>query len=225
MLETETAMTPSKTLVFALEKCIRAATGLNLKLFERNRPVGDGTTEEWQAKKMQKDLMDKIAVVKSECIDFKKPIQHFIAENMFTSTKDPIQHYLFYDRSTCGRLFGIAHDLDATDHDGNTLLLFIAKFMASPNFPRSLCENEVDILNHYIDRGAYIYARNREGKTLIDYLEVFMSRNKGRDRAQRILDTLKSEVPSLQSLAAVRAKDLNSASDIPGRMKSFLDMH
>ena len=80
-------------------------------------------------------------------------------------------------------------------------------------------------MNYHINQGAYIYARNTDGKSVIEYLEILLLKNNQIDGVQGILDKLKSKIPSLQSLAAMKAKDLTSPGDIPKRLQVFLDLH
>ena len=89
----------------------------------------DGTAEGSLAQKMQKDLVDKIPVVASECINFRQPIQHMIAEKNFTFSNDLFHHCLFDNKNIC-RLLDVGHDFDATDHEWNTLLLLVTKMIA-----------------------------------------------------------------------------------------------
>ena len=224
MLETETKTIQSKILVYSLKEYLCAATGLNMKLFERNRPVDDGTTEGSLAQKMQKELVDKFPVVSSQCIHFRQPIQHMIAEKNLTYNNHPVHQYLLHNSDIC-RLLDIGLDFDATDHQGNTLLLFVAKMVASELFPRKKYDNAVNILNYYIDQGAYIYARNTEGKSVMEYLESQWLKDRRIAGVLGILDNLKSKVPSLQSLAAMNAKGVKSAGHIPEQIQAFLDLH
>ena len=76
-----------------------------------------------------------------------------------------------------------------------------------------------------IHQGAYVYAKNDEGKTVIDYLDKFVRETESSEEAQSILEVLKSQVPPLQSLAALKAKDLISVNDIPRKIVKFLKMH
>ena len=224
MLETETKTIQSKTLVDSLKEYLCAATLFNMKLFERNRPVDNGKTEGNLAQKMQKELVDKFPMVSSRCISFRQPIQHMIAEMNFTYTNNSIHNYLFFNRDIC-RLLDVGLDLDATDRDGNTLLLFVAKMVASEFFPRKLYDDAAYMLNYYIDQGAYIYARNTEGKSVMEYLESQWLKDRRIAGVLGILDNLKSKVPSLQSLAAMNAKGVKSAGHIPEQIQAFLDLH
>ena len=55
----------------------------------------------------------------------------------------------------------------------------------------------------------------------MEYLKIILLKIKQIDEVQGILDNQKSKVPSLQSLAAMKAKDLTSLGDIPERYKHF----
>ena len=76
-----------------------------------------------------------------------------------------------------------------------------------------------------IDQGAYVYARNNERKSDIDYLTDFCDSNKSSKEVQSALEMLKTKVPPLQTLAATKAKALHSVSDIPKSTVKFLEMH
>ena len=227
MLDTETKIIQSKTLVESLKKNLFMATEVIMKLFHRNRPIDDGTTEECQAIKLQKDLIDKIPAVESQLISFRLPIQYIIAARNFTFAYHPVHHSFFSSGSIC-RLLDVPFDYDATDHDGDTLLLSIARIMATLSFPKHMLRPGVEMLTSLIDQGAYIYARNSDGKTVIDYLERIVSKPEGQymyPEVYGLWEMLKSKVPSLQSLAAMKAKGLNSTIDIPEPIQAFLELH
>ena len=59
----------------------------------------------------------------------------------------------------------------------------------------------------------------------MEYLKIILLKIKQIDEVQGILDSLKSKIPSLQSLAALKAKGLNSAGDIPEPIQAFLGLH
>ena len=67
--------------------------------------------------------------------------------------------------------------------------------------------------------------KNNEGKTVIDYLDDFVMESEYNDEAKSILEVLKCQIPSLQSLAAMNAKGVKSAGHIPEQIQAFLDLH
>ena len=67
--------------------------------------------------------------------------------------------------------------------------------------------------------------KNNEGKTVIDYLDDFVMESEYNDEAKSILEVLKCQIPSLQSLAAMKAKAVISGREIPKKFQKFICMH
>ena len=126
-------------------------------------------------------------------------------------------------------LIDIIEDLDDTDSEQNTLLLTAAKILNfnDINLPEYLSPipSTMKIINFLIDHGAYIYAKNNEDKTVIDYVGDFLQAHEAIEDAQRLLERLQSQMPSLQSLAAMKARELSSIGDVPKDIERFINMH
>ena len=230
LLETESKAIPSRKLLKCLEDSVLAATGLIMKLHKRNRPIqGIYGTEENQAKHLLKEMLNKIPEVVSKPIHFQKPLQHVIVERHLKAKLDPYKREEFMDNDICKLLAEVIDDFDAVDNEGNTMLLTVASLLKFNN--ARLKEEyrpvkpEPQILEFLIHQGAYVYAKNNEGKTVVDYLDKFVMETESSEEAQSILEALKSQVPRLQSLAALKAKDLISVNDIPRKIEKFLEMH
>ena len=117
----------------------------------------------------------------------------------------------FVDHGIGKLIVEIIDDIDAVDHEGNTLLLTVSSLL---QFDYSHLADEdrpvtpaLQIIDFLIHQGAYTYAKNNKGKTVTDYLEDFVMKNDSNEAAQSILAILKSQVPSLQILAAMNANE------------------
>ena len=225
----ESRIIPSQELVEILCKHINIATGFIMMLFKQNEPIPEThKTKASVGKELLNEMIDKIPEVVSQPLNYKRPIQHIILDEYLSQAKRPGRRdmlneskFVFYRP-----LVDHIQDIDALDHDGNTLLLVVAsqihEYSTSDYSPVLL---SLDIINFLIDQGAYVYARNNEGKSVIDYLTDFSASHKQDEVAQKTLVKLKNEVPPLQTQAAIKAKGLESVCDIPDGVKRFLDMH
>ena len=230
MLKSESKVVPSRKLLDILKESILAATGLIMKLHKRNRPIqGIYRTEENQAKHMLKELITKIPEVVSKPINFRKPLQHIIIDRHLKAAKNHNEKEQFMDNDICKLIVEVIDDIDAVDNEGNTLLLTVSSLL---QFDYSHLDDEerpstpaLQIIDFLISQCAYTYAKNSKGKTVTDYLEDFVMKNDSNEAAQSILAILKSQVPSLQSLAAMNAKDLLPAHKIPPKIQRILKMH
>ena len=231
MLERENKAIPAKKLLDILQESILAATGLIAKMHKRHRPIqGIYQTEGNQAKHMLKEMITKIPEVVLKPINFQKPIQHIIIERHLKATTDLTEREQFVmDNAICKLVVEVTEDIDAVDNEGNTMLLTVANLL---QFDYSRIGDDyrpitpaLQIIDFLIHRGAYTYAKNKEGKTVIDYLDDFVLKNEQKEEAESILAKLKGQVPPLQSLAAMKAKGSISVQDIPRKIHKFLNMH
>ena len=131
---------------------------------------------------------------------------------------------LFMDSDICGLLVDTIQDFDASDNKGNTLLLTLARLLHSDysndeEYSQLSSDDEeylqisssyeeysqvssiIKTLKFLISQGAYIYTRTNEKKTAIDYLADFAQKKKASEDAHKLFEMLKSQIPSLQSLA------------------------
>ena len=230
LLESEVKIIPSRKLLTILEESILVATGFIMKLYKRNRPIkGIYKTEENQAKHLLKEMVNRIPEVVSKPIKCKKPIQHIIVERHLTAIMISAQEEMFRDNDICELLMGVIGDIDATDSEGNTLLLVVAKILhldlSELDKAYSPVSSSLQILDFLTRQGAYIYAKNNEGKTVIHYLEDFVMKSDTNEEAQSLLERLKNQIPSLQTLAAMKARDTVSIRHVPKKIEQFLSMH
>ena len=233
MLNNETEIIPCRKLIDIINESMFIATAHIMKLVKRNRPIqGIHTSEESLAKHLLKDLVKKIREVVSEPINFRKPIQHLMIDRhlkAIMSGRDKVFRDSGSYELIIELLIDVVEDLDATDNEQNTLLLTAAKFLdfdgINPCDYWSPVSSAIKVINFLISNGAYIYAKNNKNKTVIDYVADFVQQNERYEDAQRLLERLHSQLPSLQSLAAMKARELSTIGDIPKHTRSFIDLH
>ena len=228
ILNNETRTIPCQRLIDSINHVIFIATGFIMKLFKRRRPTeGIYKSEKDLALHLMQDLISKMPEVVSLPVTFKKPIQHIIVEKHLKAKMTWSDEQLFTDTDICELLVDVIKDLDVTDNDRNTLLITLAKLLHSNYSKKKLMKipSIVNAINLLINHGAYIYARNNENKTVIDYLEDCVKENETNEDAHKLLDLLQRQIPSLQSLAAMKAKELSEVGAVPETIKQFLDMH
>ena len=167
MCNREAEVIPSKKLIDILCHSLFMATGLIMKLYKRNKQIADtAETEKSLAKKKLKDLLQNIPQILAPSRKKRLPVQHVIIEKHLTTAQYDIDN-IFRDNDICQLLVEFI-DLDETDNKGNTLLVFVGRIMRRSWY--AITPAALRILRFLIDYGAYIYARNRNGKSIIDYL-------------------------------------------------------
>ena len=228
MLNKEMRTIPCQRLIDSINHIIFIATGFIMKLFKRRRPTeGIYKSEKDLALHLLQDLISKMPEVVSLPVTFKKPIQHIIVEKHLKAKMTWSDEQLFTDTDICELLVDVIKDLDVTDNDRNTLLITLAKLLHSNYSKKQLMKipSIVNAINLLINHGAYIYAGNNENKTVIDYIEDCVKENETNEDTHKLLDLLQRQIPSLQSLAAMKAKELSEVGAVPETIKQFLDMH
>ena len=233
MLDKESEIMSCNNTVETLCGMLLITTGLIMKIFKRNRNIKDNKTEKTLAEQMMQKLITKIPEVVSKPINFRKPVQHIIIDMHLTRVYSRFgtlipKCNISTDCDICMLMLNVLKDLDATDNDGNTILLIVGAQMSKTYDDHSLFL--IKTLESLIYKGAYIYARNNAGKTIIDCISDFIAQNQqeeGIKAAQTILDKIKSEIPTLQSLAAMKSANIKAyqETDIPETVKKFLDLH
>ena len=195
------------------------ASDIIMRLYERNRLIPKiYKIEQAIAQHKIEEIINKISYVESKPINYKRPVQHIITwiflERPNTDTA--------LENGICKMLLDSIKDLDAFDHEGNTLILFAASHM---RYKQRNVSRTLNLINSLLHRGAYRYAKNNEGKTVIDYVTDFVVTNEENEEGQSLLKVLKSEVPPLQTLAAIKGKSLMSFGCIPDSLKEFVELH
>ena len=223
---------PFKPFMEFLRNHINTATEFIMMLFKSNRPIpGTDKTEGSLAKELLDGMIHKIPEVVSQPGNYRRPLQHVILDGYLSAVRKPTRHNMLNETKCIFHRLLVAsiQDIDALDHIGNTLLLVTASQIPQEHnsSDNSSASFSIDIINFLIDQGAYVYARNNEGKSLIDYLANFDECNEQNRnfKVRKTLEMLKNKVPPLRTLAAIKAKDLESVADIPKSMKKFLEMH
>ena len=233
MLSRETDVIPSENIVAIIKDSVFIATFTLMWMFGRNRPIeGTQTSEKSLAKDLLKDMVKKIPEVVSEPINFRKPIQHLMIDRhlkAIMSGRDKVFRDSGSYELIIELLIDVVDDLDATDNEQNTLLLTAAKFLdfdgINPCDYWSPVPSAIKVINFLISNGAYIYAKNNKNKTVIDYVADFVKEHEANEDALRLLERLRGQMPSLQSLAAMTAGELSSVGDVPKHIERFIKMH
>ena len=230
ILNNETSTIACQRLIFHIKHGIFIATGFMMKFFKRNRNIkGVHSSEKDLATHLLKDMTSKIPEVVSRPIGLQKPILHMIVKNHIKADFRWSDPELFVGADICELLVNNIQDLDVTDNKGNTLLITLAKLLhsdySSDEYGYSQTCSVTKALNFLVSHGAYIYARNNENKTVTDHVANFINENPTNEDAHKFLDFLQSQVPSLQSLAAIKAKELSEIGIVPEKIKQFLNMH
>ena len=217
-------------LIDILEDMLYTTSAMIMKLFKRNRLIPSiNKTEGTLAIQMIRDLLKKIPEVVSESNNYRRPIQHIIVERHMVQTGCTVKRGFFRHRDICELLVNALNDLNVTDEDGNTLLHLVAKRSHYDAYSKPPCS--VKSLTCLIDQGAYVHAKNKEGKTAIDYLKKFIAQHKDKaddeaiNEAKRIFEMLDGKVPPLKCFAATETNASISKTDVPEMLQNFVKLH
>ena len=134
--DNESEVFPSKGLVEICNKYVTMATGFIMMLMIQNRPIpGTNRTEANLAKELLNDMIQVIPEVVSQPLSYKKPIQHVILEGYLSLAWQPTKYNMLNECKHMLRqsklmfykpLIESIQDINAKDHEGNTLLLVVA---------------------------------------------------------------------------------------------------
>ena len=221
LLNKETNDILSKKLLHISLDSVIIASEFVMKLFARNRlNPSIHEIEQVTAKQKLEEVIKKTGYITSKPMNYRRPVQHIIIETYITNRF----HYdMTLDNEICRMLLDSIQDLEAVDHEGNTLLLFAAATLTKDHY--HFTSRTLNLINSLIHRGAYVYAINNEGKAVIDYMTNFVMANEDNEEGLSLLEMLKSEVPPLQTLAAIKGKTVRHHLRIPDNLKQFIELH
>ena len=149
-----------------------------MRLFQRNGSIPNiHKIEKDLAQQKLEEMTNKIGCMTSQPIKYKIPVQHVIIDTYLKRAECD----LAIDGDTCRVLLDCIKDFDSVDHEGNTLIIYVASHIQSHDSPAS---RVVNLMNLLIYQGAYTYARNKKGKAVIDYVAHFVNRNQEENRKQ-----------------------------------------
>ena len=219
LLNQQTNVILSEKLSSIFRDLLVTASRFIMRLFERNKRIPDvHKREQAIAQQKMEEIIHKISYVTSKPINYKRPAQHVITETYLKTA----WYDMTLDKEICKMLLDCITDLNVHDHDGNTLLIVAASLLQDRNCNISCSLN---LINSLIHRGAYVYAKNNEGKAVIDYVTEYVMKNEENMEGRSLLEMLKSEVPPLQTLAAKIVKTLKPFVCIPDSLKQFIMLH